>query len=352
MNRAAAVAGFASFVLTVLSVPVIIRLSTRWQIFDPVGPLKIHSRPTSRLGGVAIAGSIVAAQFLGDPRGAVRAVPLFAALGILFAVGLADDLYGLSPFWRLAAQILAATIVSLSGWRLPIPSQQELNFMATVLFIVAFVNAMNFFDGSDGLAAGTAAIVALLYAFLAGVNTGAGSVLRDVAAWSTAGAAAGFLCFNWPVAKVFLGDSGSTVLGLALAFLGLGSRVLSSPNSARLFFLLFAMALPLLDLAFGVIRRARAGRSPFFGDRRHIYDLLLGRGWSPRGVALTCYAATVSLALVGWLSLRVGILDFVAVSMVALGVLAWVGSWLGTLRIRIGYQELHRGNFKGGRNPI
>ena len=190
-------------------------------------------------------------------------------------------------------------------------------------------------DGADGLAAGTAAIVAGAYALLHGIRDSGGSpgLESGATAWGIAGGSFAFLCFNFPPAKLFMGDSGSTVLGFALATLALDSPGSRSPAPARPFFLLLSAALPLLDLVFGVIRRARAGRSPFCGDRSHSYDLLFRRGWTARSVALTCYAATASLAVAGWISLRAGAADFAVLSALIFGAFTWAGTRLGALRL-------------------
>jgi UDP-N-acetylmuramyl pentapeptide phosphotransferase/UDP-N-acetylglucosamine-1-phosphate transferase len=201
-------------------------------------------------------------------------------------------------------------------------------------------------DGSDGLAAGVALIVAAFFAFLPGIDI---TPTVRTFAWSIAGASAAFLYANFPPSTIFLGDAGSTSLGFLLGVLALDppnspATGLPAPIPARFVFLLFAAALPLFDLVFAVIRRIRAGHSIFLGDRSHIYDLLLGRDWSPRRVALACYAGTVSLAIAGWLSLQAGRMDLIVISILIVGALARAGSWLGALGARIDCHEMHRGN--------
>jgi hypothetical protein len=134
------------------------------------------------------------------------------------------------------------------------------------------------------------------------------------------------------VEQIVSNDSGSTVLGFTLASLALCPAGSNSRYLNPLGFLLFAAALPVLDLAFAVTRRAGAGRSPFFGDRRHLYDLLGGHGYSPRHIALACYAATALLATLGWLSLRTRGATVAFASALILALLAWAGVRLGALR--------------------
>jgi UDP-GlcNAc:undecaprenyl-phosphate/decaprenyl-phosphate GlcNAc-1-phosphate transferase len=280
-------------------------------------------------------GGLVGAQFLVNPGASAREVPLFAALGIIFAAGLADDLRGLSPYIRLFAQVLAASIVWLGGWHAPIALSGAANFIVTIFFLLTFANALNFFDGADGLAAGVAAIAAGVCAVLPATHYFGPRYTPgfENSVWAITGASLAFLCFNFPPARVFLGDSGSTMLGFALGSLMLDPPSSHSQASIRLFVLPMAAALPLVDLGFSVVRRARIGQSPFFGDRRHIYDLLLRRGWTVRRTALTIYGITALLALCGCLGLRAGQALFAIASALALGVLGWTGSRLGALRM-------------------
>jgi UDP-GlcNAc:undecaprenyl-phosphate GlcNAc-1-phosphate transferase len=158
------------------------------------------------------------------------------------------------------------------------------------------------------------------------------SHLGAVGAWSLLGASLGFLAFNFPPAEIFLGDSGSTVLGFSLAFLALDScRAGASANSLPLFPVIFA-AVPLLDAAFAVLRRLRNYGSPLAGDRRHFYDLLLARGWSPRRVSFICYSITAALVAAGWLSVRGGFAQAVWISALCFVALVVAALRLGAFR--------------------
>ena len=218
MNAASAIGGAIAFVVVVLLVPVIIRLCERRRLFDAPGPLKIHSRPIPRLGGVAVALAVAAAAFVASPRLAAREWPFFAALSLIWSTGLADDLRGLSPVFRLAAQITAGVLLWRGGLHIPSLGSGYLDLAAVSLFVVASVNAWNFVDGSDGLAAGVTCIVALTYATL---PAGSANPFSHLLAWSLTGACAAFLFANFPPAKIFLGDSGSNFVGFCVAFLAL-----------------------------------------------------------------------------------------------------------------------------------
>jgi UDP-GlcNAc:undecaprenyl-phosphate/decaprenyl-phosphate GlcNAc-1-phosphate transferase len=187
--------------------------------------------------------------------------------------------------------------------------EDELDACRDTQFIENFqqVISNNFLDGADGLASGIAGIIGATYAL---VSWPVGDRLAPTVAWTLAGACTAFLLFNFPPARIFLGDSGSTVLGLCIAFLSLSFYRAPFTVGPRLLFPLVVAGIPLLDVALAVIRRIRGRASPFFGDRRHIYDLVAARGASSRTVALVCYAATVLLSVIGLVGLRAKAVDF------------------------------------------
>lgn len=329
MNATAIIAGAIAFLVVVLLVPVVTRLCAHWRLVDVPGPLKIHSRPIPRLGGVAIAFAIPAAAFISKPHLALHEWPFFAALGLIWATGLVDDVRGLSPIFRLAAQIAAGVLIWRSGLHVPMLGTGLLDVACVCLFVVGFANAANFFDGADGLAAGVAGIVAIAYAALPGAGA---SPFSHLLAWSLAGACAAFLLFNFPPAKIFLGDSGSTVLGLCIAFLGLSFYRSNPTPVSRLLFPILVAGLPVLDAALAVLRRLLRGSSPLYGDRRHFYDLLLARGWSPRRVALASYGISAALAAIAWMGLRNESPQSWSIPALSLIVLLAVALRLGSLR--------------------
>jgi UDP-GlcNAc:undecaprenyl-phosphate/decaprenyl-phosphate GlcNAc-1-phosphate transferase len=192
--------------------------------------------------------------------------------------------------------------------------------------MTARVLAFNFLDGSDGLAAGTSAVIAIAYILLPGTAlTAAGYAFAS----SLLGACIGFLVFNFPPAKIFMGDSGSTLLGFSIAFLGLdfvATKSATEMNTRNVFLtftpLLFPMlvaAIPLIDAMLVVLNRLRNGRSPFNGDREHFYDHLLAAGWTPKWLVVACCVETLLLGRIGWLAMRTafkpgGILAIVTVA--------------------------------------
>jgi UDP-GlcNAc:undecaprenyl-phosphate GlcNAc-1-phosphate transferase len=284
------VPAFAAFAVTVATVPVVQCLCERTQLFDRPGPLKIHSHPIPRLGGVAILFGILAGLFASGQLDLWAHSSVFAGLAIVWLAGLLDDLRGLHPAARLAAQIAAATVLWLGGARLPLAPGGPASWIAVCLLVILYVNAFNFLDGSDGLATGVACVIALTFAAL---PQGALSRADLAIAISMAAACAGFLPANFPPATMFPGDSASTILGFLTVYLGLHiATTRTTPHAALLPFVI--AALPLFDAVRVVGIRILNNRPPTAGDRNHFYDRLSANGWSKRRVALTSWAISAA----------------------------------------------------------
>jgi UDP-GlcNAc:undecaprenyl-phosphate/decaprenyl-phosphate GlcNAc-1-phosphate transferase len=293
------IAGVIAFLFVLASTPIVWAISRRWNLYDSPGPLKIHDGRISRLGGVSIAFGLIVAIAI-EGRSSTNLLAFwFAAFGVIWLAGLIDDTRGLSPILRLSAQMVSGTLLWLGGWRLPGHVPGFFGVIAICAIVVLFVNAFNFLDGSDGLVAGVTAIISVAYVCAYGNgNMHIGPAL----AWSLLGASLGFLAYNFPPARIFMGDSGSTTLGFCVAFLGIDfvSRFPAQSSAAKWTFPVLVAAVPLIDGIVVVLRRIKRGTSPLQGDRCHFYDLLLARGWRPRAVAFVTYAATALLAATGF----------------------------------------------------
>jgi len=321
-------ASTAALVVCVTALPCVRAIATRWRIFDDFGPLKIHRRPISRLGGLGILLGVLAGLAFSNVDPANELVWPFLALLLVWFTGLWDDLHGLSPLLRLFVQFAAGLLLWFGGWGIVLPGEPWLGAPLTCLFVSAFMNALNWLDGTDGLAAGVVAVV--MVGFI-GVGREVGVVVGLLSA-SVLGSVLGFLFFNFPPALIFMGESGSNTLGFLLAFLSFEYyRRTGAPDLQLLVPLSFA-ALPLGDAALAILRRLRANRSPFQGDRQHFYDLLLQRGWTPCRVALSCYSVTATLVLAGWfIHYRANSL-YILIFALLIGSLVVVATHLGVLR--------------------
>jgi UDP-GlcNAc:undecaprenyl-phosphate/decaprenyl-phosphate GlcNAc-1-phosphate transferase len=187
--------GAISFIAALILFPVVANMCVRWSLYDSPGPLKIHAQPIPRLGGVAIvlaltAGALAVSYSLQTP-----AWCFWIALALIWTAGFLDDIRGLSPILRLGAQIGAGALLWNGGWRLPFVGNGIVGLIAVCLFAILFANAFNFLDGSDGLCAGVAGIIAFAYVALPGAAL---SPLGIAVAWSVLGATSAFLFANSP----------------------------------------------------------------------------------------------------------------------------------------------------------
>ena len=283
--------GFAASAIGVWCVR---KISIRAGLYDPPGPLKIHTGPIPRIGGVGIFLGFLVAAASSHSTFSSNDLLLLAAMVLIWAAGLADDLRELSPALRFVLQCMAGLMVYGSGLGLASRGSSLAGAAVSCLVVVAYINAFNFLDGSDGLAGGIAAVIGLGFSAL-----GHNDPALVIAGLALAAAALGFLVFNFPPARIFMGDSGSTILGFVIALLVLRYAGAGTTFSAqRLGSALVLLALPTGDFIFAILRRLWRRQSPWIGDRSHFFDLLLQRGWSPKRVALCSYAITVALGAV------------------------------------------------------
>jgi UDP-GlcNAc:undecaprenyl-phosphate GlcNAc-1-phosphate transferase len=283
----------------------------------------VHIKPTPRMGGLAIYVGIVTAVFLASQlpalnRGFIYSSGMPAVVvagGLIMLIGLIDDRWGLDALTKFAGQITAASVLVTMGvaWSVlyipfggvgTIVLDQASSILLTLALTVSIVNAMNFVDGLDGLAAGLGLITALaICIFSIGLlRDHGGDVLfypPAVISVVLAGACLGFLPHNFYRAKIFMGDSGSMLIGLMLAAASTTAAgpISQSAYGARDVFALLSpfllvvavMFVPALDMLLAIVRRTRAGLSPFSPDKMHLHHRLLQIGHSHRRVVLLIY---------------------------------------------------------------
>ncbi|MGH9563026.1 MAG: glycosyltransferase family 4 protein, partial [Terracidiphilus sp.] len=219
-----ALGALVSFAACLALTPVVRKLCLRYGAVDRPGPLKIHSHLVPRLGGLAVTLSIAAGVLLPNRQDARANALFFAALAVIWLAGFVDDLRSISPYARLVAQVVSGTISWCGGWRFTfagqLPTSGAVSLVAVCFLVVLFANSFNFLDGSDGLAAGVAAVVGASYLVISQGAADADPFARLIAA-CLFGSCVAFLVYNFAPAKIHLGDSGSTVLGFCVAFLAL-----------------------------------------------------------------------------------------------------------------------------------
>jgi UDP-GlcNAc:undecaprenyl-phosphate/decaprenyl-phosphate GlcNAc-1-phosphate transferase len=304
-------AGIA-FLFSLVLTPYVRDAARKLNLVDhPDALRKIHAEPIPRVGGVAIViayflsfGFILVAPYRGlsfDIHAVLpRALVLLPAAGVMFAVGLIDDLWGLKPWQKLAGQMAAALLAFWAGVRIDFLGWHQLRFWigfpVTIIWLVGCANAFNLIDGLDGLAAGVG-LFATLTTLVAALTHN--SLQLALVTAPLAGCLLGFLRYNFNPASIFLGDSGSLLIGFLLGCYG----VMWSDKSATLIGLtapMMAMAIPLLDVVLSIVRRFLRNQPIFGADRGHIHHRLLAKGLTPRGAAWCLYgicgiAAALSL---------------------------------------------------------
>jgi UDP-GlcNAc:undecaprenyl-phosphate GlcNAc-1-phosphate transferase len=281
-------------------------VAARLGAVDAPGPRRVHRRPIARMGGLAIAAAIALTvspavlPVVGGWPSWLRFDFLAAACALIVVTGIVDDVCGISARLKFLPQIAAAVLAWMAGLQiqtlsLPYLEGIDLGWLGpvlTVLWIVGVTNAVNLIDGLDGLAAGLSAIAALGLAVLFLQQNHPALAL---VAFAVAGACLGFLRHNFHPARIFMGDTGSLLLGFLLATMAIaGSQKRSAATVLALPILM--LAVPIVDTLACFARRMVHGKSPFSGDLGHVHHLLLSLGWSQRTVALALYLVSAALA--------------------------------------------------------
>ena len=254
---------------------------------------KVQVEPVPYLGGVAIVIGVFVATYstliIKDKEIALASTVLIPAL-LMAAMGLADDLRGLKPWPRLIAQSAVGVIVAgflIYTDTIGTPSQIFIiDAIVTTLWIVGVCNSINFFDNLDGGAAGTVVVISF-FTFLIAYDRG--QLMISALSIVTAGATAGFLIWNRPPAKIYMGNAGALFLGIIVAVLTIRLNPDIDPNWKSLAIPLFLMAVPLLDTTVAVTSRLARGISPFTGGRDHLSHRLMRKGLHRRTAAITLW---------------------------------------------------------------
>ena len=304
----------ASALLTTVTVPLVRRLGLRHGFTDAPDPRKQHSVPMVRLGGIAmVLGFSVALGLtwlaggfgmLSSARDQLIWTTLAGSLCFFF-IGLADDLFSLSPWPRLAGQVAVAMVVWSQGVRIgaidlpwavstadAVMLPAWVSLIATVIWLVGITNAINWLDGLDGLAAGVAGIAAI---GLVSVSFSLHQVAAAFLAAALAGSCLGFLRHNFNPARIFMGDGGSYFLGFSLAAISIVGPA-KGLTTVSLLLPILILSLPLADMSAVIMGRLSSGHSPFYPDRRHLHHRLLRAGFSRRRTVLLIYVFTQWLA--------------------------------------------------------
>ena len=283
---------------------------------------KIQKEPVPYLGGVAIVFGVFVATYstvLIEGKDIALASTVLIPAVAMAAMGLADDLRGLKPWPRLIAQSAVGIIVAgilIATDTIGTPSNIfAIDAFVTTLWIVGVCNSINFFDNLDGGAAGTVVVISF-FTFLIAYDRG--QLMISALSIVTAGATAGFLIWNRPPAKIYMGDAGALFLGIIVAVLTIRLNPDIHPSWKSLSIPLFLMAVPLLDTSVAVTSRLSRGISPFTGGRDHLSHRLMRKGLHRRTAAITLWALAGVYGTIAF-----AIYKGQATALIALAALTW-----------------------------
>ncbi len=310
------IAFLVSMTVVLWSTPVVKTIGLKGGHVDRPDARKVHRQPIVRIGGIAIFGGTTIALLIVWWLGGFGLLPPDKDAEIwgvtiggifFFCIGLADDLFSLSPSSRLLLQTIVATFAWWKGVKidfLSIPfydlihlNQWWLSLPVTIIWLVGMVNAINWIDGLDGLAAGVSGIAAVVMLI---VSLFMDQPAAALIAAALAGGALGFLRYNFNPAQIFMGDGGAYFIGFLLAGVGvIGLAKTAAVTAVILPYVI--LAVPIVDMSIVIISRVSKGKSPFLADKSHIHHRLLEAGISQRLTVLFIYALTLwvgSFALV------------------------------------------------------
>lgn len=330
--------GSVAFIITFLTIPAIMNVAKEKKLFDLPDARKLHSKPIASLGGVGIfLGFFLSCLLTVSNQGGSEFRFFFASALVIFFLGLKDDILVISAIKKFLGQLAAAAILihlgnirieSMHGFLGFSVLPEPLSYLISYITIIVTINAYNLIDGVDGLAGSLGVLTSSIfgvYFFIAGMPA------YSLMAFGMTGSLLAFLVFNFNPAKIFMGDSGSLLLGLVNAILVIKFiTVADAPGAAFPVASCVAvgfsiLVVPLLDTLRVFSLRIAKGKSPFVPDRNHIHHLLLDRGLNHRYVTVSCVALNIAFIVMAYFGRELGstllLFMMVALSSAVIGVL-------------------------------
>ncbi|MEO6722366.1 MAG: MraY family glycosyltransferase [Ferruginibacter sp.] len=329
--------GALAFLITFFSIPIIIQVAREKKLFDEPDERKVHKMVIPTLGGLGIFAGFILASLLSTPTADFRELQYFAAAAIvIFFLGIKDDILILSAAKKFIGQLGAAGIIIKFGG-IQITNMHgflgigEIPHIAgiilTLFTVIVIVNSFNLIDGVDGLAGTLGLLTAVIFG---SYFTYVGQTLYAVMAFSLAGSLVGFLIYNFSPAKIFMGDTGSLLIGLVnsimvIKFINIaGDEAMPLPLQSAPALGIAILMVPLFDTLRVFSLRIFDRRSPFSPDRTHVHHFLLDLGFSHRNVTLLCVSTNIAFIVLAFLlrglgtTVVVSILMSIAFSLIAL----------------------------------
>lgn len=297
------IAFLSAFVITFLITPLARKLAIKVGALDvPKCERKIHKKPMPYFGGLAMYIAVIACIFVFLPHNRVN-ISIMIGLTILVLAGIIDDMYDMPAKIKLIIQILAAVVAIVGGIKINFVSNplsitgmsmlDKFSIPITLIWIVGITNTVNLIDGMDGLAAGVSGIAAVSLLITA-LTMGHDFITVQCAV--VAGAAFGFLPHNFSPAKIFMGDTGSMLLGYLLSIIGILGMV-KSATAITLIVPILAIGIPILDTFFAIVRRLINKKPIMQADRGHLHHQLMNRGFSQKQTVLLLYGVSIFLGV-------------------------------------------------------
>ncbi len=290
---------YEAFILTTvisyIITPVVRSIAIKLNYLDHPKTNKVHAHPTALLGGAAIyvsfiVGILTVVGFTQDPK----LVSIIVGCTFLLIVGLVDDRMGMMPEVKLLGQFLAAMIAIKSGVRVDFLHNYYFNVIFTYVWIVGITNAFNLLDNMNGLSAGIAVIASIFFGI---VMCNTGQLAVAIMAFALAGAGLGFLRHNFPKANIFMGDTGSLVLGYVLATLAVMGSWSTKFLTTSLAMPILILAYPIFDTILVTVMRLIEKRSVFQGGRDHSSHRMALLGFKKKRAVLAIYGICIALGL-------------------------------------------------------
>ena len=339
----------AAMLISTVLIPAWIKVCVRWNLFEQTDDRKRHKASIPTMGGIAIfTGFCISFLAFSGELAAYNSAKLMAAVIIIFFTGFFDDLIDLRPSRKLIFQFISSVLVIAAGFRieslygflgieiLPL----VISWFFTILFILAVTNALNLIDGLDGLAGSLTLVSGIIFGIL---FLQAGDLPMAMFSFCICGAVFGFLIYNFHPARIFMGDTGSLVLGFLLSIQAIalfqhythGSTYVPSLTPALIAAVLFV---PMYDVLRVSVIRIITGYSPFHPDRNHIHHMIVGQGFGQRITTLLIAGFSMMYIGIAMLFPNMGITSFIILS-VCLGMLTMNTlsmSWLALMYGRLG----------------
>ncbi len=290
----------AALAVSVAATPLVRKFAVRWRLGDKPNGRKIHPDVIPHLGGIALLLGVLAGVAIASGANTTVILKALPATLLVVALGLVDDTRNLAARPKLVVQVVAAGILIAFGFRLFTGIDMFDSFgivagVVSLLFIVGMLSSVNLIDGHDGLAAGVAMIASAAFAVIGAMDGAAGVVSGSLA---ICGACLGFLLFNFPPARIYMGDTGSMLLGWTLAQVAC-LITMRSPHVNTFAAVMLVLGVPILDTLLAVARRIVLRAPMFAADHLHIHHVLRDSGLSQRKTLAVLYGLQVILAGLG-----------------------------------------------------